>query len=60
MLNEITPGTNVAIDSDDWDKIGLVGKVVEVNGFKATVLTEGGVTMTVSLNQLTPQTFLSE
>lgn len=60
MLNEITPGTNVAIDTDNWDQVGLVGKVVEVQGHKAIVLTEAGVHMTVSLNQLTAQTFLSE
>lgn len=56
----IKAGDKVVINDDQFDNINKVGQVVSIEGFHATILAESGETLTVALNQLKPQTFLSE
>lgn len=60
MQNRVNVGDSVKIDTDNWNDISLTGKVTDIQENKATVIDENGVTHTLSLNQITPQRFLSE
>lgn len=60
MQNRVNVGDSVSINTDNWEDIGMTGKVTDIQENKATVIDENGVVRTLSLNQITPQRFLSE
>jgi len=60
QMAQYKPGDQVVIDDDSWDNLNKVGRIVEVQGFHAVVLAESGETLTLALNQIKPQSFLSE
>lgn len=59
-MTQLKAGDQVVINDDNFDNINKVGRIVDVQGFHCTVLTESGDTMTLALNQVRPQSFLSE
>lgn len=59
-MQTLKEGQKVSVNDDNWETLNKIATVVSINENSAIVLSEDGTHMTVSLNNLTPVTFLTE
>lgn len=59
-MQNLKEGQKVSINDDNWETLNLVGEVIAVGAQSVTVITEDGVTRTLSKNQVNPLSYLTE